>query len=110
MTVRDTSLDAYDRIREAGVTGAQRERIAAYLFDRDPMTRQEIARQTGLAINAVCGRVNELIKSAHLVELEKRPCRTSGHSAHPVAWRRSPPIQRALGFTSADYSAATGGE
>jgi predicted ArsR family transcriptional regulator len=93
--VRDTSFEAYDFVRALGITGAQRERIAVYLYRRDSRTRQEISKGTGITINAVCGRVNELVKDYKLEEEAPRTCSITGRQAHPLrlpmnAYQREP--------------------
>lgn len=80
--VRDTSIEAY----QTAPLGAQQQRIYGFLMTWDrPFTRGEIAAMTGLGVNAVCGRVFELIERGKLVELPARKCKFSGRSAHPVA-------------------------
>ena len=83
--VRDTSIESYHFIVERGISGAQRRKVIAFLYGRRPYTRAEISRESGLAINAVCGRVNELIKLKALQEHAARPCNVSGRKAHPVS-------------------------
>lgn len=84
MTVRDTSLAAYDA---AELTKGQ-ARILGFLRAntyRADWTRQEIAKLSGFPINVVCPRVLELIERGVLVELPTaRPCRFTGSNAHPV--------------------------
>ena len=50
-------------------------------------TRQELVKLTGLPINVVCGRVNELLKPGLLVETVKRVCRITGETAIGVKAR-----------------------
>lgn len=92
--VRDTSIDALRYITERGITGTQERRITSIVAaaGRD-LTRREIEHLTGIAINAVSGRVNTLVKLGHLAELPKRKCGVSGRSAHPVT---IPPTQGEL--------------
>lgn len=84
MTIRDTSLGAYDR---AELTKGQ-AKILGFLRAntyRADWTRQEIAKLSGFPINVVCPRVLELIERGVLVELEAtRVCRFTGNAAHPV--------------------------
>lgn len=60
--VTETSRTAYRKID----TTTQRGRVAAFILDKTAtlpdITRQEIAAWSGLGINVVCGRVNELLK------------------------------------------------
>jgi len=89
--VRDTSRLAYDALD----LNAGQFRIVAFLRDHHPkaFTRAELARASGIPINAVCGRVNELLKLGALEELVRRGCTTSGKQAHPV---RLAPVQKEL--------------
>lgn len=59
--VRETSLKAYDAIQADGTAKTQAGRVLAYVRGHPRCSRQDIARGTGIAINAVCGRVKELI-------------------------------------------------
>lgn len=81
--VKDTSLEAYIGINEDGVAITQRGQIYNTLV-MGRMTRRELSQLTGIEINAVCGRVNELLKMGLIHEFESRPCSVSGHSAHPI--------------------------
>lgn len=49
-------------------------------------TRAEIERETGLKINAVCGRVNELVKEpfALLVERGKKECSVTRNEVNAI--------------------------
>lgn len=76
--VRDTSMKAFAGLRYSGKLGVQQTQVlAAWGIDaRALLTRQEIARSTGLPINAVCGRVNELLADPvnALVEVGRKTC------------------------------------
>lgn len=77
--VRDTSMAAYRALQWSGKLAAQQMVVLA-LFLANPTarrTRQEIASYTGLSINAVCGRVNELMSGPFFVLVEddeKKTC------------------------------------
>ena len=94
--VRDTSLAAYHGI---DITAGQ-AKVVAFLL-RNPgkadFTRGELSRQAGIPINAVCGRVNELVTAGVLEERVRRACRFSGKQCHPV---RLAPLQRSLALVS----------
>jgi predicted transcriptional regulator len=68
MSVKETSLTALVDLIESGGQMKQQEKVlAAFLNHRLPvLTRQEIAQASALPINAVCGRVNELITSEYI--------------------------------------------
>lgn len=83
--MKDTSLDAYIGLNKSGKAVTQRAKIYKYLKGRKRgMTRQEISIATGIAINAVCGRVNELIKANVISELDRRACGITGSQAHTL--------------------------
>ena len=85
--IRDTSIASYRKARVSGKLTAQQEHIVGWLRRQiGDATRQEIARGTGLGINAVCGRVNELLapEVGVLRETRKRKCRVTGETANAV--------------------------
>jgi len=91
--IRDTSLTAFD---SAKITQGQR-RVLDFM-SRNPwrdFTRNELARESGIPINCICPRVNELIAAGVLEERVRRGCRFSGKQAHPV---RLAPVQVAMEF------------
>lgn len=61
-----TKLESYLQIRKEflGMIGQQRE-ILELLHEGD-FTRNEIAERSGLRINVVCARVNELLKEGYV--------------------------------------------
>jgi len=86
MTVADTSINVYHEIKQEGLTGKQHLIILKCLTDcNKEMTLQEISKKTGIAINAVSGRVNEL-KNAKLVipSSFKRLCTITNRTVQPV--------------------------
>ncbi len=82
--MKSTSLDAYFYIRNNGAILNQSGILFAYLKKTKPKTRNEISNATGIAINAVCGRINKMIKDGWLNEYERRPCKITNIAAHPV--------------------------
>lgn len=87
--IRDTSHAAYDKLRATGKLGKQEQFIYDLVrgsgeLNRD-WTRQEIAYELHLGINAVCGRVHALIhEHALLEERARRACTVTGETANPV--------------------------
>lgn len=82
---RDTSRAALQMMIESGAAGMQQARVLLYLRRKHrALTRNEIAEAMGIRLSAICGRVNELLKSRLLTELPRRPCRITGVNAHPV--------------------------
>lgn len=93
--IRDTSMRAIWQLRaDRKITERQKE-LLEFFAERPPgvnYTRQEIARQmvnrhgAKWGINAVCGRVHELLKLGRLVELpEYRKCVVTGESVNAIA-------------------------
>ena len=85
--VRTTSAEAYDNLKASGILGSQARTILKLLLKAgEPMSLQEISITTGLPINAVSGRVNELKNSSPplLSEGEKRKCKITGRKIIPV--------------------------
>lgn len=99
--IRSTSLAAYRDIEADGTLGAQEKTIlmamhGAYRPGAD-FTLQELVVLTGIAINAVSGRVNGLKNTAprYLIECHKRRCSVTGRMVTPVTLRY-PKAQREL--------------
>ena len=49
-----------------------------------PLSLQEICNKTGMAINSVSGRVNDLKKANQVVESPKRKCSVTSKTITPV--------------------------
>lgn len=83
--VAETSLIAYHGIRRDGTLSKQQAAIMAVIRYKRDYSLQEIARETGMPINVVSGRVNELKADRWLVEaLVKRKCSITGRLIQPV--------------------------
>ena len=88
--IRNTSRHAYRRINADGTLRSQKDLIfsAVNMIPTDDrgfgITLKELARQTGIEINAVAGRVNELKKEEFVKECAKRKCRITGRLVTPV--------------------------
>jgi predicted transcriptional regulator len=83
--IRDTSLLAYDEIKEHGTIGDQERRIIHALAVGRDYSLQEISMITGISINAVSGRCNGLKKKKWLVERDKRRCKVTGRTIRPLS-------------------------
>lgn len=67
MGVKQTSIDAYQEQAITGRSRTQRERILKFLVDHQmPRNRREISIMTGIPINAVCGRINDMLFEGQL--------------------------------------------
>lgn len=62
----------------------QRDRIFRYIDAHPGHTRLEISRETGVPINAVCGRVAELIKPGIVIEGTARRDALTGRPGCPL--------------------------
>ena len=97
--VRDTSMAAYRALHWSGkLTEQQREVLQLFDGGKQPnWTRQELARETGLGINVVCGRVNELLHEpiGVLEECGKRACRVTGEIVHALRPRAASVMEKA---------------
>ena len=85
---RVTSRIAYRDINNNGTLMSQKDTIFSainMITDKDfGISLKELSRQTGLEINAVAGRVNELKKEEFIKECNKRKCRITGRLITPV--------------------------
>jgi len=81
--IRESSLRAYHAI-EPSLQDREREiiRFLARNAHRD-FTRLEIATESGISLQSVCGRINRLLKIGALEELPIRKCKY-GKSGCPV--------------------------
>jgi hypothetical protein len=75
---------AYDEVQGSGKDVTQAGEILLHIIPGKDYSRQELKRLTGFEINAICGRVNELLKSGVLEEGEIRSCEVTGRSIRPV--------------------------
>lgn len=89
--VKPTSVEAYARLRAEGRLTTQHTLILSAWKPGVTYTRQELAKLTGLGINAICGRVAELIAMGAVQVSGKRACTVTGSNveALAVAMRRA---------------------
>lgn len=81
MTVKVTSWESYQDILRSGVAKTQAERVLqAINYSQEPegISRAELAKSTGLAINSVCGRVKELLDAEVIYVAGVGCCKVSG--------------------------------
>mgnify|MGYP003985580479 CR=1 FL=1 len=83
--VRSTSLIAYYELIDKGGGLTQEQKIVDLLRRCSAKSLQEICSITGMAINAVSGRVNGLKKKGIVIEHEKRKCTVTGRLVIPVS-------------------------
>lgn len=63
------SLAAYAALKESGEINRREQEVLEALIKHGPMTREEIARATGMKEGSVAGRINALIEKNHVVEV-----------------------------------------
>ena len=87
-----TSKIAYKQINEEGVSSKQKDVIMEAIknycnmehYDKKGISLQEIKKITGIEINAVSGRVNDLKNEGLLETIEKRKCSITDRLVSPV--------------------------
>ena len=79
LMVANNSLEAYNKIKPE-LSGKRRAVYEMFCQHKEGATRQKIARWYNVAINSVCGRVNELIALGFLVEIGSKKDVISGCS------------------------------
>jgi len=86
MSVRTTSKIAYSGVQASGSTAVQRDQILDFLYSESgPRSLREIQGFTGIDINAVSGRCNELKKDSKLYEYPRRKCSITGRLVVPLS-------------------------
>ena len=70
--IRQTSLLAHQEIQIDGTAINQRTKILRFVRNHPDLTRNEISYWTGIRINAVAGRINELLKLGSIFEDGKK--------------------------------------
>jgi len=79
------TIEAYWELKVKGKGETQKEFVFQTIRFHKDITRQEIANVTGFGINAVCGRVSELMKAGRVSEESSiRKCRVTGRSVHSL--------------------------
>lgn len=68
MNVRETSKAAFYQHSVSGALLSQRQLILLFLEREGPHTRKQISDLTGIPINAVTGRVKELIDDRKVID------------------------------------------
>ena len=83
MQVRQTSIEAYSRIKKE--LGKRQQEVYDGFLGNGTCTNLELSRLLGIPINQITPRTNELVKLGFVVEVEKRQCSVSGKKA--ISWR-----------------------
>ena len=87
--IAHTSKLAYKQINDEGTSESQKKTILSivklhYNQVKRDMSLREISSRTGIEINAVSGRVNDLKKDGKLQTVEKRKCTITNRLVAPV--------------------------
>ena len=83
--VADTSIDAYRAHTARDLSEGQRRVMRVVDLNMpDGFTRAEISAFSGMPLQSVCGRVNELIAAKVLEHGPRRNCSITGNGANPV--------------------------
>ncbi len=70
---KQTSIQAYRDLEKSGKSAIQRAKILKILSKRKKgLNRRALSEKTGIEINAICGRVSELLK-ANLIKEDDEP-------------------------------------
>ncbi len=96
MTVRDTSLEAFQINQSLGIYETQQTAVAACVVMVGSATRRELATRTRLEIGSVTGAVNALIKRNILRDPKVVTCPKTGRSVHLVERVPCAPTQEDL--------------
>lgn len=78
-----TSLDAY-RSHSVRALSAGQRRVMDVIRPGLDFTRSEIAHASGMSLQSVCGRVNELVAAGRLEHGPRRICSRTGNPSNPV--------------------------
>lgn len=84
MSVRETSLEAFHKLKASGQYATQKAAIAACVDVVGPATRRQLSERTGFELGAVCGAVNKLIEQHALVDWKLVECQKTGNRVHLV--------------------------
>lgn len=105
MTVRRTSLDAYDQIKEDGRLSERQRQVMLFFHELKKgtaLTRREIALMSGIPINVICPRVLELIEKGYLEEMPAELDPVTRAKAHKVRIKViAPMVQQELPLLAA---------
>ena len=82
--MKTTSVMALRELEKSGYGRVQRSRILKAIIKHRNVSRRELQKHTGIDINAVCGRVNELMKSGFITEGPRRQCKVTGSIITPL--------------------------
>lgn len=66
--IAHTSVEAYHSLDHSTYIAPQEQRVVDTVVANGPLSRQQIAERSGLALSCVCGRVHSLLEARILEE------------------------------------------
>lgn len=84
MSVAAPSRQAYREIQREGVLGQRQAQVLAAIEPGRDYSLTELVKLTGLPVNVISGRCNELRAAGRLVLAPARRCSVTGRTIHPV--------------------------
>lgn len=84
--LRNTSLSAYLYVRGNGIDLNQKGKVIhELLMAGAPLTRSEVSKRSDIPINAITGRVSELIADGFVIEISNTvKCTVTGMFVHAI--------------------------
>lgn len=79
--IKQNSMLAYIGIQQNGKAKSMRGKVYQAIFHNPGMTRAELANNTSISINSICGRVRELLDCGAITEGESKECSITGNTA-----------------------------
>jgi len=114
--MRETSIAAYHRVRDAGVLSVQQKQVLSTLATRGvPMSAREIDRAAGVGLvplgRSLQPTVHHLVKAKAVEEAGKRRCNVTGREVLVYRWTGREPQKvekkkKRRGLTAAERGAA----
>ena len=82
--VADTSIKVYRQMQGDGTLSSRQAQVMAAIRPNVDYSLQELVHLTGLPVNIISGRCNELRAANRLVLGRTRLCTRTGRTVHPV--------------------------
>jgi hypothetical protein len=82
--VAETSREAYHAIQRDGTLTRQQAQVMQQVQPGRDYSLQELVKLTGLPVNVISGRCNELRTAKRLEHGPERKCSVTGRTIHPV--------------------------
>lgn len=105
MSLRQTSMEAYQRICDDGTVSRQESIVLQCLISNGDLTDKEIKAKTGMEINAVTGRRNGLFKKGIV---EKKGFRHQASGKRAIVWGLSGTEKPKLNYQIVDCQKCLG--